>query len=35
MAKLKLNVNGLRVTGEAGETVGIVRNRDIIAALAN
>jgi glycine betaine/proline transport system ATP-binding protein len=35
MAKLKLNVNGLRVTGEAGETVGIVRNRDIIAALAH
>jgi glycine betaine/proline transport system ATP-binding protein len=34
MAKLKQNVNGLRVTGEGGETVGIVRNRDIIAALA-
>ncbi len=35
MAKLKRNVNGLRVTGEAGETLGIVRNRDVISALAN
>jgi glycine betaine/proline transport system ATP-binding protein len=34
MAKLKKNVNGLRVTGEEGQTVGVVRNRDIIAALA-
>jgi glycine betaine/proline transport system ATP-binding protein len=33
MAKLKQNVNGLRVT--TGETLGIVRNRDVIAALAN
>jgi glycine betaine/proline transport system ATP-binding protein len=35
MAKLKQNVNGLRVTGETGETLGIVRNRDVIAALVS
>ena len=35
MAKLKQNVNGLRVTDESGETLGIVRNRDVIAALVS
>jgi glycine betaine/proline transport system ATP-binding protein len=35
MAGLKQNVDGLRVTGSAGDTVGIVRNRDVIAALAS
>jgi glycine betaine/proline transport system ATP-binding protein len=35
MAMLKQNVNGLRVTGEAGQPLGVVRNRDVIAALAN
>jgi glycine betaine/proline transport system ATP-binding protein len=35
MAKLKQNVNGLRVIDESGETLGIVRNRDVIAALVS
>lgn len=35
MGELKNNVEGLRVTCEAGQTVGIVRNRDVIAALAS
>jgi glycine betaine/proline transport system ATP-binding protein len=35
MAKLKQNVSGLRVTDESGETLGIVRNRDVIAALVS
>jgi glycine betaine/proline transport system ATP-binding protein len=34
MDELKKNVNGLRVTCELGKTVGIVRNRDVVAALA-
>ncbi len=34
MDALTQNVDGLRVTCEAGNTVGIVRNRDVIAALA-
>jgi glycine betaine/proline transport system ATP-binding protein len=35
MAQLKQNVSGLRVTDESGETLGIVRNRDVIAALVS
>jgi glycine betaine/proline transport system ATP-binding protein len=35
MAKLKQNVSGLRVTDESGETLGVVRNRDVIAALVS
>jgi glycine betaine/proline transport system ATP-binding protein len=35
MAKLKQNVSGLRVTDESGQTLGIVRNRDVIAALVS
>jgi hypothetical protein len=34
MDELKTNVDGLRVTGNQGKTIGIVRNRDVIAALA-
>jgi glycine betaine/proline transport system ATP-binding protein len=34
MDELKTNVDGLRVTGNEGKTIGIVRNRDVIAALA-
>lgn len=34
MGELKSNVEGLRVTSDTGRTIGIVRNRDVIAALA-
>nr|MBX2805484.1 ATP-binding cassette domain-containing protein [Hyphomicrobiales bacterium] len=34
MDELKKNINGLRVTCKSGKTVGIVRNRDVVAALA-